>query len=635
MSAISGIVSLIREPIFRNTLLDFRRVMSVQKHRGPDAVGICALGFKGECATAADVSEIDPKLSVKAIVGHNLLRVNEAKDIGQPFCDKKGKIGVAYDGQIINTEAIKAKLLNEGYAFDTESDAEVLLYAYMEYGVEDMARMLNGVFVVTVFDMNKRALYVFGDRYGAKPLYYSVYSNKLVFVSELKGIIQLSDFERKLNLDACNARLIFARTGNRVLLDGVKILAPAEIIEVTDCTIQSTRYFDWDSYERDDTLFKSDEEAIAATEEVFRRVVSRQMEKKRMGIQLSGGIDSTLTAYYAKHLAGEDFSEAVAIVDGNGDDGEEYYINLVANKLGLNLHKFQMTPDTFFDNYESMVWHNDAPAYRPYFSCFMQLGKMAKEYADVLFCGEGADELTGGYSRFAGGAMVPFLSKLCITGGNVKSYKEYAEYAVMAGETITDFTTLGYDNVEGLIRERMDIFHGFEGSNLTKHLKFEIRDCLPEASLRQDKMTMASSIQNRAPFLDNELVDLLMSMREDYLVRFVGNSPLNLGTNPFNWMQGKWILKQIVSKHFGYDFAYRKKMIMNLNEREVVTDRRFSEYVHEQILPGIKSRGLFDHKRVEQMYSSADTISSKEFTSMWKAISTETWCQLFLDKKKG
>ena len=130
-----------------------------------------------------------------------------------------------------------------------------------------------------------------------------------------------------------------------------------------------------------------------------------------------------------------------------------------------------------------------------------------------------------------------------------------------------------------------------------------------------------------------KLVNQVRTMKEDFMVRFVDNSPLNLGTNPFNWMQGKWILKEIVAKHFGYDFAYRKKMIMNLDEREMVTDSRFVEYVHDQVFPQMAERGLFDVNKVQQMFDNAKTISSKQFTSMWKAISTETWCQLFIDKK--
>lgn len=633
MSAIGGIVCLNQGTIPYETILQFDKMMGVQRHRGPDATSFCSLSIENESMIVDNILKIGSSIKSKAIIGHSLLRVNESKDVPQPFCTKNGKIGVAYDGLIVNTEQIKSNLINLGYSFDTTSDAEILLYAYLEYGIEKMAQMMNGVFVVSVFDLNQNVLHVFGDRYGSKPLYYTTYLGRFVFSSELKGIIQLEDFERKINIDACNARLIFARTGNRVLLDGVKLLAPAEILTITPENVSSKEYFDWDSYQRDNGLFKSDEEAIAATEEVLAKVVSRQLENKRMGIQLSGGIDSTLTAYYAKQQNPDSFSEAVAIVDGTGDEGEEYYINYVANKLDLNIHKFEMTPKVFFDSYEDIVWHNDAPVYRPYFSCFMQLGKMAKKYADVLFCGEGADELTGGYSRFAGGAMAPFLSKLGVSNNAIKSYKDYAEYAVMSGETITDFTTLGYKNVEDLLEQRKDIFRNFQGSNLTKHLKFEIRDCLPEASLRQDKMTMASSIQNRAPFLDNELVDLLMTMDEEYLVRFVGKSPFSIGTNPFTWMQGKWIFKEIVSKYFGRAFAYRKKMIMNLKEHDMITSPSFIEYAHNVIFPKMKNRGLFDAKAVQKKFDNANNISSKEFTSIWKALSTETWCQLFLDRK--
>lgn len=633
MSAISGIISLNKERIPYETLLQFNRVMQVQKHRGPDATLSCAFDFNKNACLCGDTAQIDSKFAAKGIVGHNLLRVNEERDCTQPFCNRNNTVGVAYDGQVVNADELRLALTEKGYTFETRTDAEVLLAAYETYGAEEMAKLLNGVFVVCVFDLNKGLVHIIGDRYGAKPLYYTDYDNKFLFASELKGIIQVEDFPRDLDLDACNARLIFARTSSRVLLKGVKLLAPAEILTISSGGIHSTCYFSWDSYQRNENLFASDGEAIEAVEAVMEKVVARQIEKKRMGIQLSGGIDSTLTAFYAKTLEKENFTEAVGIVDGTGDAGEERYIRFVADKLGLNLHTFQMNPDYFTANYEKMVWHNDAPVYRPYFSCFMRLGEMAKANADVLFCGEGADEVAGGYSRFAGGALLPFMTKLSVSGGSLQSYDSYAEYAVMAGETITEFTTLGYQNVAGLIQERMDIFNGFEGTDFTKHLKFEIRDCLPEASLRQDKMTMASSIQNRAPFLDNELVDLLMTMKEDYLVRFVDKSPLNLSNNPFTWMQGKWILKEIVAKHFGHDFAYRKKMIMNLDERSMVTDPRFREYVYSQVLPGMKNRGLFDDKQVKQWFDSAESISSKQFTAMWKMISTETWCQMFIDKK--
>ena len=635
MSAISGIVNLQGAGLDKWILDDFAEVMNVQKHRGPDYKKVCAFGYTEEISFSEKEEILAVDFNVKGLLGYNGLVVNEKmSNVLQPFISNDKKVTVAYDGEIYNANAIKEELIIEGYVFDGESIAEILQKKYRSSGFEQMVCSLNGVFTIVVVDLQKRIIYVAGDRYGAKPLYYTAFCNKFAFSSEMKGLIQYRDFERKINIDAYNARLVFARPGSKVLLDGVSLLEPGQIISIPqDGKITFSKYFSWDVYERDEKRFITTEEAIAATEEMLEKAVDRQMENCKMGVQLSGGIDSTLLAYYAKKKAKDDFTEAVAIVDGTGDEGEEYYINFVANKLNMNLHKFQMTPQYFMDKYEKMVWHNDAPTYRPYFACFMKMGELAKDKVSVLFCGEGADEIAGGYSRFAAGALYPFVSQMGLNGGKIKSYDSYARYAAMSGETITSFLTTEYKDLNKLIDERIDLFHSFKGSDFTKHLKFEIRECLPEASLRQEKMTMASSIENRVPFLDNDLVDFLMTLPEDLLVRFIDKSPLNLGKDPFTWMQGKWVLKEVVSKHFGRDFAYRKKMIMNMDERKMVTTSMFVEYFYDLIYPKMKSRGLVDAEQIRVWFDNVNDISAREFTSMWRAISLETWCHLFMDSK--
>ena len=154
---------------------------------------------------------------------------------------------------------------------------------------------------------------------------------------------------------------------------------------------------------------------------------------------------------------------------------------------------------------------------------------------------------------------------------------------------------------------------------------------LPEASMRQDKMTMASSIENRVPLLDNDVVDFLLQLPEEMLVRFVEDSPALLSDNPFNWMQGKFILKAIVAKHFGKDFAFRTKRIMNIDDITVVSSSDFKNYLYSVTLPKMKNRGLVDALRVKQWYDNVSHISKPEFTMMWRAISLETWCELFID----
>lgn len=301
--------------------------------------------------------------------------------------------------------------------------------------------------------------------------------------------------------------------------------------------------------------------------------------------------------------------------------------------MGLELHKFSVDSDYFMDNYEDMVWHNDAPVYKPFFCCFKRLAKGAKEYVTVLLSGEGADEIAGGYNRFGAGVYQPFIAKMRNGGiGGIKSYSTYAEYAVMSDSTHTGFVTTEYEG-EKLIQEQMDIFNGFSGSNFTKHLKFEMTQRLPEALLRQDKMTMAHSIENRVPLLDNGVVDFIMCLPEHMLVRFADVSPLNMQENPLEWIQGKYILKEVIAKKFGRNFAYRKKETMNnaMNERGMLKSNRFQEYYNDVILPGMKSRGIINAEKVEGWYKSIYTISNADFNKMWRAIGLETWCQLFLD----
>ena len=203
----------------------------------------------------------------------------------------------------------------------------------------------------------------------------------------------------------------------------------------------------------------------------------------------------------------------------------------------------------------------------------------------------------------------------------------------MSDTTLTDLTTLGYNNLQGLIQDQVDKFNSFEGTNFSKQLKYEIAYRLTAGLLRQDKMTMSHSIENRVPLLDNKVVDFVMQLPEDMLVRFASNSPVSLSDNPFSWFQGKYILKEIVANKFGHEFAYRKKQTMNgsLNERALLASPRFEEYYHDVVLPGIKSRSIVDADLVNKWYESKHSISSKQFNSLWRAIGLETWCQLFLD----
>ena len=255
----------------------------------------------------------------------------------------------------------------------------------------------------------------------------------------------------------------------------------------------------------------------------------------------------------------------------------------------------------------------------------------AKRYVTVLMSGEGADETAGGYGRFAAGVFQPFLSKLHLSGSALKSYDSYAEYEVMSDSTVLGFTANDYDNSEELIANEIKKFNQLKGSNYSKHLKYETRYRLPESCLRQDKMTMASSIENRVPLLDNDVVDFIMELPESMLLHFKKGSPLEIGENPFEWIEGKYIYKELLARKFGHDFVYRKKGIMVFDEKTLLVCDGFKALFYDKIYPSMKKRDIIDYRCIEKLYKNSAHLNKNEFNLMWRVIGLETWCQQFID----
>jgi len=637
MCGIVGIVNISNSarPLKESAIQDLHLAMNVQQHRGPDDQGVCSFCFKDiNSHSATDSFDLNPDWPMDGIVGFNRLSIKDLSIAGhQPMTALDGKVILVFNGEIYNDSYLRQILERKGHTFKGTSDTEIVLGLYLEYGFEEMLQRLNGMFAIVIIDLRQGRIFMARDRYGIKPLYYTFYKGRIAFASEMKSIIQFSDFDRELNMNAFNARLLFSRPSDKVLLSNIELLDPGHAVTISrHGNTRIWQYYDINVYERTKGKYKSINEALEEAENILSDALARQMVSDvNVGCQLSGGIDSTLVSYYANKMDGNNLNDAVSIIDDAGVLGEEFYIDHVGNELGLNVHKFKIDSDYFLENYQRMIWHNDAPVYMPFFASFLRLAERAKDYVRVLLSGEGSDELAGGYSRFAAGIYQPFISKIGGHSSNIKSYKSYAEYAVMTDRTLTNLLSIDLRNPDDLIQEQIDNFNGFSGSNFTKHVKFEMTQRLPESLLRQDKMTMASSIENRVPLLDNNVVDFVMQLPEDMLLRFVDPSPLTLSKNPFKWADGKYLFKELVARKFGYEFAYRKKEIMVLDQRTMLSSSGFKDHFYDLNYPKMKDRGLVDAELVRSLYETLTEINDNTFVSMWRAISLETWCQLFLD----
>ena len=503
-----------------------------------------------------------------------------------------------------------------------------------------MIRKLNGMFSIVVVDLRIDRMFVARDRFGIKPLYYSVQNECLYFASEIKALIQFREFKRELDTDAYYMNLLFPKLGERLIIKNVEALKPGTYITFNIAServiISRNTYFDIDQYvERRE--FQKEEDALDELSFVLRNAVKRQLVSDvQVGCQVSGGIDSTLIAYYMLENEKGNTINAFSVVDPY-DANEEKYVDHVEKQIGINLYKYKADVDFFINHYEDVIWYSDVPLHKAYASEYYKIAMNAREKnCTVLLSGEGADEIAGGYSRFANGCFVPFISSLKQNNSSITSYDSYTDYVVLVGSAYNEGIRLipSKNNIDLFIKEYVDIFNGYTGSDFEKELKFETAYGLRDLLIRQDKMMMAWSIENRVPFLDNEVVDFMFSLPEDLLVQFADKSPMNLGKNIFTWVEGKYLLMALTAKKFGNEFAYRKKTGMAFNEKKIFGSPQFKDIYKRNILPGIKERGILDANKVDELYQNMDGNSVRQIGVMWRAMNMELWCQLFIDGRK-
>ena len=313
---------------------------------------------------------------------------------------------------------------------------------------------------------------------------------------------------------------------------------------------------------------------------------------------------------------------------------EESYIDRVTETLGIKTHKFLLDNEYYLSNLEKSTWHLESPLNHPNTVAIYKLSQSAKDYVTVLLSGEGADEVFGGYKRFYD-IQYPFSVNKLLTelNKNLNSPSELFRYcfdntqrAIMSNSYMTPYLAgmLKRDfSRERALSDRLALYDTLSGSEFDKQVKYEMRSFLPDLLIRQDKMSMAHSIENRVPFLDNEVVKGAFSIPEEFLM---------MRKSPHGRNSEKYLLKKIAAATFGDDFAFRDKMGFGIPVKEFFSDEKFREYMNNQVLPGIRHRGLFSYKVVSGWFENIKTLKYTEMEALWIVISFEIWAAIYLDK---
>lgn len=475
-------------------------------HRGPDSEG----------------RFIDDSIAM----GFRRLSIIDITDSGdQPIFNEDKSLVLMFNGEIYNYREIRAELQEQGHIFRTNTDSEVLIHGYEEYG-EELLDRLRGMFAFIIWDRNKKELFGARDYFGIKPFYYAKFGSRLMFGSEIKSFLAHPAFKKELNTAALENYLTFQYSPtNETFFKNVYKLPPAHYFRFDGTKMTIKRYWDVHFNPGDNNNIDDWAEQIAETFEDS--VAAHKIADVEVGSFLSSGVDSSYVASVA------DVDKTFTV--GFGEDERYNEIGWAKEFSGYigkeNISKV-ITPEEYWGNIRKIQYHMDEPLADPscialYFVC-----NKAAEYVKVVLSGEGADEIFGGYNVYKeplgsrGYKALPMgLRRAVGKAANKLPHKKGVNFLIRNGQTLEErFIGNAYiftpEERKKLLKISTDapdptaltapFYSRVKGADeITRMQYLDLHMWMAgDILLKADKMSMANSLELRVPFLDRRVMEL-------------------------------------------------------------------------------------------------------------------------------
>lgn len=627
MCGICGIFNLDGEPIPHRYIKSMTDAMA---HRGPDDEG--------------------HYIDVNIAMGHRRLAIIDLTPAGhQPMSNQDGTIILVYNGEIYNHLELKVELEALGYRFRSRTDTEVLLNGYDAWGI-DVVHKLNGMFAFGLWDGRTRTLYLARDRYGIKPLYWAKVGKTFVFASEIKAILTHPVLSPQVNPDALNEYFTFQNLFRyHTLFKGINLLQAASIrwVSEQEPDLKRRTWWDYDFIGCKDDM--SMEEAQEETLRLFRQAVTRQLiSDVPVGSYLSGGMDSgSVVAVAASHIprlstftCGFDLS-SVTGTEANFDERRE--AELISCNFKTQHYQQVVNASDISWALPNLVWHLEDLRLGMSYPNFY-VARLASKFVKVCLSGAGGDELYAGYPW-------RYYRVLGAIGRDdyLRQYYESWQRLVSDKDKPLLFT-------EGLWRQvsDRDTFRTFSRvftfnerlryespeEHIANSLYFEIKTFLAGLFIVQDKLSMANSLEERVPFLDNDLVEFAQRVPIRYKLASLEKIK-RLDENETRKMRrfrqyddGKNVLRSAMASLLPQEILGRRKQGFSAPDeswyrgealdyvREVLLNKRAAcrDFLNPQFIAHI----LDDHRSGKRNYR----------LLLWSFLCFEWWCRIFLDGKR-
>ncbi len=520
-----------------------RRMADRIQHRGPDDFGFYGDEF--------------------AALGHRRLSIVDVAGGHQPMTNESGSLWITYNGEIFNHAEIRPELEQAGHRYASRCDTETILHAYEEWGPSAVTRF-RGMFAFAIWDAANRKLFCARDRLGIKPLYYFWDGHVFAFASEIKALLEHPSISPEFEDGLLSEYLGFGYVSEeRTLFRHIKKLMPGHHLrlDVRTAKLEIEQYWDVPR-ERGE----APEDCIAETRRRLEETVRmRLMADVPLGMFLSGGVDSSAIAALIKRMT-DGPVKTFAVGYREAQFSELSYAAEVARAIGTEHREVVIGMDDFFEALPRLVWHEDEPITWPSSVSLYFVSKLAAEEVKVVLTGEGSDELFGGYERYRWNLInTRWARRFGMVPASVrKGLREHIAGSNLLKASVRrklGHTFLGRgDSLESLYLDNFycafpagDGYSNYrrywdarsDSALLPRMLYADQKTYLVELLMKQDQMSMATSIESRVPFLDHQFVEFAMSIPDDLKIH--GSTQ-------------KYVLKKAVEDLLPREIIYRKKM---------------------------------------------------------------------------
>lgn len=582
-------------------------------------------------------------------MGHRRLAILDLSYAGhQPMGDLSKNIWVAFNGEIYNFKELKNELEKLGYKFRSYTDTEVIIYAYKEWGIECIKKF-NGMFSFSLFDNFKKKFYLCRDRYGIKPIYYHITSDKtFIYASEIKSILEYKEYESEIDKEALLEYFTFQNIfTNKTLHKNIKILEAGHYFEIDlkSKEINKNQYWDFDFSES--LQVKDEREYTEELDRLFVQAVQRQLiSDVPVGSYLSGGMDSgSIAAISSQHFresndylktftVGFDLSSASGMELSYDERAKSEYMSY---KLKTEHYEMVLKSGDMERCLPTFSYHLEEPrvgqSYPNYYAA-----KLASKFVKVVLSGTGGDELFAGY---------PWRYYRAV---NSKSFDDYIDnyysfwkrlvpnkelkklFSPISHETMNVWTRDIFANVL-----KTPVKNQTPEEYINHSLYFEAKTFLHGLLVVEDKLSMAHSLETRVPFLDNDLVDFAqkipVGLKISQLNNFIKVDENDTGNKVEKYYKktndGKMILRKAMSKYIPKDIYKAEKQGFSSPDNSWFKGESI-EFVKEKLLNNqAKIYNYIDKDATLELVNEHLKGEQNRRLFIWSLLNFEAWNEVY------